>query len=263
METCASGEVPMSKGEKLTKKQSPKNEVEKVDMESKPYARLVGSLMYAQVCTRPYLSFIVGILSRFQSNPGHEHWVAGKKVLRYVQRIKNHMFVYTQVEKLKLVGYTDSDFAGNYPDSKKSTCGYVFMLVGGAVAWKTMKQTLVTTSTMQAEFIAVYEGMCEELWIRIFLIQTRILSQIVSYALVIHCDNEAAMFFSKNSKRSNNSKHIDLKYYSVRERVKHGEISVLSIITDSQLADPFTKALSVAAFKKHIENIGVLPSLSS
>ena len=66
METCASGEVPMSKGDKLTKKQSPKNEVEKVDMESKPYARLVGSLMYAQVCTRPDLSFAVGILSRFQ-----------------------------------------------------------------------------------------------------------------------------------------------------------------------------------------------------
>ena len=137
------------------------------------------------------------------------------------------------------------------------------MLAGGAVAWKTMKQTLVTTSTMQAEFIAVYEGMCEGLWIRNFLMQTRILSHIVSDALVIYCDNEAAVFFSKNSKRSNNSKHIDLKYYNVRERVKHGEISVLSISTDFQLADPFTKALSVAAFKKHIENIGVLPSLGS
>ncbi|XP_050379547.1 secreted RxLR effector protein 161-like [Argentina anserina] len=163
METCVGGEVPMSKGNKLTKNQSPKSDVEKVEMESKPYAKFVGSLMYAQVCTRPDLSFAVGILSRYQSNPGHEHWVVGKKVLRYLQRTKGHMLVYKQAKELKLVGYTDLDCAGNYPSSKKSTYGYVFVLVGGVVAWKTMKQILITTSTMQAEFIAVYEGMCETL----------------------------------------------------------------------------------------------------
>ena len=91
--------------------------------------------------------------------------------------------------------------------------------------------------------------------------QTKILSHIVTDALEVYCDNEAAVFFSKNSKRSNNSKHIDLKYYSVRERVKHGELAVLSIDTNSQLADPFTKALSVATFQKHTESIGVLSSL--
>ena len=233
------------------------------NMELKPYARLVGSLMYAQVYTRLDLSFVVGILSRFQSNPRYEHWVAGKKVLRYLQRTKSHMLVYRQVEDLKLVGFSDSDFAGNYPDSKKSTCGYVFMLAGGAIAWKTMKQTLVSTSTMQAEFIAVYETVCEGLWIRNFLMQTKVLSHIVAGTLVIYCDNEAAVFFSKNSKRSNNSKHIDLKYYSVRERVKHGEIAVLSIDTKSQLAYPFTKALSVVAFQKHTTSIGVLANLEA
>ncbi|PRQ45809.1 putative RNA-directed DNA polymerase [Rosa chinensis] len=126
-----------------------------------------------------------------------------------------------------------------------------------------MKQTLVSTSTMQAEFIAVYETVCEGLWIRNFLMQTKVLSHIVAGTLVIYCDNEAAVFFSKNSKRSNNSKHIDLKYYSVRERVKHGEIAVLSIDTNSQLADPFTKALSVAAFQKHTASIGILANLDA
>ena len=80
-------------------------------------------------------------------------------------------------------------------------------------------------------------------------------------ALEVYCDNEAAVFFCKKNKRSNNSKHIDLKYYSVREKVKRGELTVLSIDTNSQLADPFTKALSVAAFQKHTKSIGVLPSL--
>ncbi|XP_040367504.1 secreted RxLR effector protein 161-like [Rosa chinensis] len=222
METCANGEVPMSKGDKLTKNQCPKTDIEKTEMESIPYARLVGSLMYAQVCSRPDLSFAVGMLSRFQSNPGHEHWTAGKKVLRYLQRTKGHMLVYKRVKKLELVGFTDSDFAGNYPTSMKSTCGYVYMLAGGAVAWKTMKQSLIATSTMQAELIAIYEGVCEGLWIRNFILETKVLSDLVTESLKVFCDNEAAVFFSKNN--------------------------------------PFTKALSVAAFKEHSRNMGILSS---
>ncbi|XP_040361834.1 secreted RxLR effector protein 161-like [Rosa chinensis] len=244
METCASSDAPMTKGDKLSKNKNSKNGGKMSDMESKPYARLIGSLM-------------------FQYNPSHEHWVAGKKVLRYLQKTKSHMLVYRQVKKLELVGYNDSDFAGHYPDSKKSTSSYVFMLVGGAVAWKTMKQSLISTSTMQAEFIAIYEGVCEGLWIKNFLMHTKILSSIVSDALKIFCDNEAVVFFGKNSKRSNNSKHIDLKFYSVRERVKHCEINVLNINTESQLADPFTKALSVTSFQKHTKNMGILPDLEA
>lgn len=219
--------------------------------------------MYAQTCTRPDLAFSVGILSRFQSNPTQEHWVAGKKVLRYLQKTKGYSLVYRQVKNLELVGYTDSDFAGNFPDSNKSTSGYVFMLAGGAIAWKTGKQKLISTSTMQAEFIAAYEGVCQGLWIRNFLLYTEVLSSLVSDALKIYCDNEAAVFFSKNCKRSNNSKHIDLEYYSVRQRVKRGEIRVLDIDTESQLADPFTKALPIVKFQEHVKNMGVLENLYS
>jgi hypothetical protein len=136
-------------------------------------------------------------------------------------------------------------------------------MAGGAIAWKTMKQTLTTTSTMQAEYIAIYEGVCQGLWIRNFLTQTRVVDSIISKPLKVFCDNSAAVFFVKNNKRSTNSKHIDLKYYSVRERVKHGEIEIVKIDTNSQLADPFTKALQVATFQKHATEIGVLPSLDA
>lgn len=251
----------MSKGDKLTKQQCPVSDLEREDMKSRPYARLVGSLMYAQVCTRPDLAYAIGILARFQSNPGYEHWVAGKKILRYLQRTKEYMLVYRQVDDFEVVGYTDSDFAGHFPDSNKSTSGYVFTLAGGAIAWKSMKQTLIATSTMQAEFIAIYEGVCEGLWIRNFLMQTKVIDSLVSRPLKIFCDNSAAVYFTKNNKRSTNSKHIDLKYYSVRQRVKYREIEVLKIGTLSQLADPFTKALPVAAFKKHVSDFGVLSAL--
>lgn len=108
-------------------------------MESRPYARLVGSFIYAHVCTRPNLAYVVEILSRFQYNPGHEHWVARKRILRYLQKIKEYILMYRQTKELKVKGYTDSNFAGHYPDTCKSTCGYVFTLVGGAIAWKIIK----------------------------------------------------------------------------------------------------------------------------
>ncbi|KAK9924305.1 hypothetical protein M0R45_032683 [Rubus argutus] len=263
MQKCAPGEVPVSKGDKLHKGQCPRTDLERENMKTRPYARLVGSLMYAQVCTRPDLAFAVGILARFQSDPGQEHWIAGKKVLRYLQRTKNHMLVYRRVKNLDVVGYTDSDFAGHYPDNTKSTSGYIYMMAGGAIAWRSVKQTLTATSTMQAEFIAIYEGVCQGLWLRNFLVQTKLLDSINSKPLKIYCDNSAAVCFTKNNKRSTNSKHIDLKYYNVRERVKHNEIEVAHIDTLSQLADPFTKALSVIAFQKHVADMGILPTLDA
>lgn len=79
--------------------------------------------------------------------------------------------------------------------------------------------------------------MCERLWIKNFLVQTKIVDSILASPLKLFCDNSAAVFFTKNSKRSTNSKHIDLKYYSVRERVKHQEIDIVKINTLSQLAE--------------------------
>ena len=98
-----------------------------------PYASAVGSLMYAQVCTRPDLAFVVSVLGHYLSNPGLDHWVAVKKVMRYLQKIKDHMLVYKRVDSLDIVGYSDSDFAG-CKDDLKSTSGYIFMLAGEAVS---------------------------------------------------------------------------------------------------------------------------------
>ncbi|CAL8152664.1 unnamed protein product [Prunus armeniaca] len=78
------------RADKLSNEQAPKTEQEKLEMAEKPYASLVGSLMYAQVCTRPDSAFVVSMLRRFQSNPGQAHWVAGKKVMRYLQRTKDY-----------------------------------------------------------------------------------------------------------------------------------------------------------------------------
>ena len=110
-------------------------------MKNIPYASAVGSLMYAQVCTRPDIAFVVGMLRRYQSYPGIDHWKVAKKVMRYFQGTKDYMFMHRRTDNLEVIAYSDSNYVGCI-DSRKSTLGYVFMLAGGAVYWKSAKQTL-------------------------------------------------------------------------------------------------------------------------
>ena len=109
--------MPIAKGELPSRKNCPKNVIE---MKNVPYASVVGSLMYAQVCTRLNIAFADSVLGRFSSNPKLEHWVLAKKVMRYLQRTKDFMLVYRKVDHLEVVGYSDVDFVGCL-DERKST----------------------------------------------------------------------------------------------------------------------------------------------
>jgi hypothetical protein len=154
MYKCSATLAPVVKGDKLGTFQCLENKYESDQMKSIPYASDVGSLMYAQVCTRPDIAFITELLGRFQTNPGLKHWEAIKKVLRYLQGTKNIMLTYRKSSELKFVGYADADFAGG--DLRKSTSGYIFTLARGAISWKSSKQTITASSTMQAEFLSCY-----------------------------------------------------------------------------------------------------------
>ncbi|XP_050229335.2 beta-galactosidase 15-like [Mercurialis annua] len=256
MQNCRPHDTPVSKGDKFSLKQCPKNELESKFMEGIPYASAVGSLMYAQVCTHPDLAFIVGMLGRYQSNPGREHWVAAKRVFRYLQNTKDYMLTYAKSDKLEIIGFSDSDFAG-CQDSRKSTSGYVFLLAGGAISWKSAKQKLVTSSTMEAEFVACYEASNHVIWLHNFITGLRVVND-VERPVKLHCDNRAAVLYSNNNRSSSKSKHIDIKFLVVKERVQSGYIDIQFIGTNSMLADPLTKALAPAAFHEHIARMGVV-----
>ncbi|XP_040863834.1 secreted RxLR effector protein 161-like [Glycine max] len=116
-------------------------------MKNIPYASIFGSLMYAQVCTRYNIAFAVGMLRRYQSILGIDHWRAAKKVIRYLQGTKDYMLMYRQTNNLDVIGYSNSDFAG-YVDSRKSKSRYIFIMVGGVISWRSVKLTLTATSTM-------------------------------------------------------------------------------------------------------------------
>ena len=104
MHKCSASPAPVVKGDKFGTFQCPKNQYEVDQMKSVPYASAVGSIMYAQVCTRPDLAFITGVLGRYQSNPGIDHWKAVKKTLRYLQGTKHLMLTYKRSDNLKVIG---------------------------------------------------------------------------------------------------------------------------------------------------------------
>ena len=95
-----------------------------------------------------------------------DHWRAAKKVMRYVQGIKDYMLMYRQTDNLDLVGYSNINFAGCV-DSRKSTSWYIFIMAGGAVSWRSVKQTLIATFTMEAEFVSCFEATSQMFGLRV------------------------------------------------------------------------------------------------
>ena len=195
------------------------------------------------------------MLGRYQSNPGIDHWKATKKVMRYLQGTKDYMLMYRWTVNLEVIGYSDLDYAGCI-DSRKSTSGYVFMLAGGAVSWRSAKQTLIATSTMEAEFVSCFEASSHGVWLKSFIDGLRVVDSI-SRPLKIYCDNSAAVFMAKNNKSSSRNKHINIKYLALRERVKEKTVVIEHVSTELMIANPLTKGMPPLKFKDHVNRLGL------
>jgi hypothetical protein len=122
------------------------------------------------------------------------------------------------------------------------TSDYVFTLTNGVILWKSSKERLTTSSTMYAEFIVCYEVLGQAMWLKNFIPDIRVIDSI-SKSLMIYCDNKVIVFFSHNNKSSGDSKHIDLRYLIMRERVPNHTINLEHIGTKEMLTDPLTKGL--------------------
>ena len=256
MHHCKPGDTPMAKGDKFSLSQCPNKFFEIQEMQQIPYASAIGSLMYAQVCTHPDIAYIVGMLGRYLSNPGKDHWIAVKRVMRYLQRIKDYMLTYRKLDQLEIIGYSESNFA-RCQDSMKSTSGYIYLLVGGAISWKSVKQSIVASSTMAAEFVACYEVSNHGIWLRNFVTGLRIMNGI-QRPLKLFCDNKSAVLYSNNNSSSMKSKFIDIKFLVVKEMVQSGLISIEHIGTNSMIVDPLTKGLPPKVFHEHTAHMGVV-----
>ena len=166
---------------------------------------------------------------------------------------KDYMFMYRRTDNLESIGYSNSDYAGCI-DSRKSTSGYFFMLVGGAVSWISAKQTLTATSTMEAEFVSCFEDTSHGVWLKSFISGLRIMDSI-SRSLKIYCDNSATVFMAKNNKSSSRNKHIDIKYSTIRERVKKKTVVIEHVSTELMIVNSLTKGTPPLKFKDHVDRL--------
>ncbi|KAG8481549.1 hypothetical protein CXB51_026387 [Gossypium anomalum] len=159
--------------------------------------------------------------------------------------------VYSRLDIVFVVG-----MFGRY----ESNLGYIFMFTGGAISWRSVKQSLTATSTMEAEFASCFEVTLLGVWLKSFISRLR-LKDSISRPLVIYCDNSVAIFMAKNNKSRSQSKHIDFKYLAIRERVKEKKVVIEHINTKHMLVDPLTKGMPPYKFKDHVVILGLVPTL--
>jgi hypothetical protein len=204
-------------------------------------------------------AFVTEMLGRYQKSPGISHWNEIKKVLRYIQGTKGLMLTYERSDSLEIVGYSDLDFAGCL-DTDRSTSGYVFKLVGGVISWSSSKQTVMTSSMMYAEFVACYEAVGQAIWLKKFVPGLKVVDSI-ERLLKLYCDNEPAVLYAHNNKKTKAVKHINIRFYVVKEKIQDQTISLEHISTKKMIADPLTKYLPPSVFREHLASMVLRESL--
>ncbi|PKI48110.1 hypothetical protein CRG98_031472 [Punica granatum] len=185
-----------------------------------PYTSAIGSLMYVILCTRPDIAYTVSVTSRYQSNPGLDHWTVVKNIRKYLRRTKDMVLIYGGGE-LKLDGFTDFDFQLDV-DDKKSISGYIFTCNGGVVSYKSSKQETTADSITDAEYIVASDAAKEVIWIRKFVTELGV-DPSISSPVELYCDNTGAIAQAKEPRSHQKSKHIEKRYHIIREIIGRGD----------------------------------------
>ena len=248
MKDCNPVSTPTEFGLKLNKDHEGKK------LDSTLYKQIVGSLMYL-IVTRPDIMYSMSLISRYMENPTEIHLLAAKRILRYLQETRDFGLFYKKGEKLELSGFTNNDYVEDQ-DDKNSTSSYVFMLGTGVISWSSKKQQIFSLSTTEAEFITATTCACQAIWLRRILEELQVM-QVEATTVFFFCDNNLAIKLSKNPVLHRRSKHIDVKYYFLRNLNNDGTIKLVYCRSEYQVANIQTKPLKLATFVKLRGLIGV------
>lgn len=236
MKDCKIASTPMEvKGKQLVDK-----EVSDVDLGKIPYQRLIGSVMYLSVLTRPDITYAVNFLSQFNDNFTEYHWTCAKRILRYLKGSKHLKLKFSKgdTSTLDLVGFVDSDWTND--SDRKSYSGYVFKFSSGPVSWQCMKKKTTALSSTEVEYIALSEASKEAVYLK------NILCELVDFCQSVNIfnDSQSAPKLALNPVFHKKSKHIDVRYHFIRECVLSNLIKIQYQETNEMVADVLTKSLA-------------------
>ncbi|GJU10884.1 putative ribonuclease H-like domain-containing protein [Tanacetum coccineum] len=222
------------------------------DVDEHLYRSMIGSLMYL-TASRPDIMFAVCACVRFQVSPKTSHLLAVKRIFRYLKGKPSLGLWYPKDSPLELVAYTDSDYAGATQDRKSTTGGCQF-LGNRLISWQCKKQTVVATSTTEAEYVAAANCCGQVLWIQ---------NQLLDYGYnfmntVIYIDNTSTICIIENPVQHSKTKHIEIRHHFIRDCNAKKLIQMAKIDTEHNVADLLTKGFDAGRFQYLVSSIGML-----
>jgi hypothetical protein len=207
------------------------------------YRSVVGALQYLSL-TQPDISFCVNQVCQFMSAPMTDHWTAVKQILRYLHDTIDMGLCLTKSGSSLLSAFLDADWAGN-PDDRRSMGGYAIFFGGNLISWSSHKQPTVSRSSTEAEYKAIADTTAEIIWLQVLLRKLSIPQVCVP---ILWCDNIGATYLCANPIFHRRSKHVEVDYHFMWERIATRQLDVRIISSKDQIADVMTKPLSVTPF---------------
>ena len=223
----------------------------------KPYMELLGAVLYIANSTRPDLSYAVSELSRYSSNPSITHWNELNRILYYLNETQSHGLVFRGTQSPIIHGFVDASYA-RCPATRKSRHGALLIHSGGAVDWRSKMQTVVATSSMEAEYIGLCAAVKMATWLKSCMDELSLSRQ---SRIIIGMDNQSAMIFAEEQIVQDRSKHIDIKFHYTREQIQKGLIGLKYIPTNRLPADALTKPLPKTKLRIYRKEMGIHPVL--
>lgn len=268
-------QIPLQHGTKLSK-----NDQTATAKDTNLFQQQIGSLIYLSTFTRPDITYAVNLLSRFMANPSPEHFSSLDHLWGYLSQSKQIGLLYqlnassqarsiksdqstsVRSDQIKLIGSTDADWGGDL-DSRRSTTGYIFLLQLNknycAISWLSKLQPTVALSSAEAEFMAYRESTKQSIYLIQFIKEIKQLFDILSDGTVtIYSDSQSAIQLSKNPTYHARTKHIDIQYYFVREKVEAKQIQLQYQNTSCLLADCLTKAINAEKIRDFLAQANLI-----
>jgi len=234
-----------------------RQEVHESMMNKEVYRRAIASLQYLATNSRPDIAVGTSILARRVSSPTVADWTEVNRIFRYLSHTKDMKLklgdVNDQCNK-RLIGFVDADWGGD-PDDRKSNTGYLFKYLGAPISWSSKKQTLVTLSSTEAEYIALCEAGKEALWL------SQILKDFNEHVIeppVIYEDNQSCIKMLQSEKSCHRTKHIATKYHFIRDLYKQNDIAVKYCASGQMTADMLTKPLEAVKLRQFVKDTGLV-----
>ena len=223
------------------------------------YQRLVGSLTYLAICTRPDIAYAAMALGQFNAAPSRSHLACAKGVLRYLAGTVNSCLQFpspqsTQLANSPTCGLSDADWASDEKD-QKSISGYCFFFLDSLVSWSSRKQRTVSMSSTELEYYALTNTIKEAISLTLFLSFTKLPSP---KPFPIYCDNQSTCTIANTDVISSRTKHINVRHHFICQHITDGLFTTIWIPTNDMTADILMKPLLSTLFVRHHENLGLV-----